>query len=109
MNYLIIGIAVLVVFGGGIYTFLANNKIKKNGIEVEAEISRIDIEEIEVENDESNMIETETTKKYYVKYKNENGEVIEALLNNPKIGLKEGNKIKIKYLPEKPKNVLRIK
>ena len=55
------------------------------------------------------MIETETTKKYFVKYKNENGEVIEALLNNPKIGLKEGNKIQIKYLPEKLENVLRIK
>jgi len=56
-------------------------------------------------NNDTNMMDTETTKHYFVKYKNENGEAIEASLNNPKIRLKEEDKIKIKYLPEKMKRL----
>ena len=109
MNYIIIGVILLIVVAGGIYAFISYNKIKKNGIEAEAEVSRINVERTERIDNDTNMIETETSKTYYVKYKNENGEEIESLLSNPKMGLKEGDIIKIKYLPENTKNVIRVK
>ena len=108
MNYLIIAIIVLVIVIAGIFNFLANNKIRNNGIEAEAEVSRIDIRTTETV-DEDGMTDTDTTETYYVKYKNSNDEVIEAMLNNPGMGLKEGDILKIKYLKEKPKKVIRIK
>lgn len=108
MNSIFIIVVVLIVVIGLVYSFMSMHKIKKNGIETEAEVSRIDIEKTE-NIDENNNINVETTKHYYVKYKNEQDEIIESLLSNPKFGLKEGDIIKIKYLPENTKNVIRIK
>ena len=50
-----------------------------------------------------------TNKTYYVKYKNQDGDEIEAMLQNPSMKMSEGDIIKIKYLPEKPNRVIRIK
>ena len=108
-SIIIIIIIVVLLVIAGIYAFMSFNKIKKNGIETEAEVSRIEVERTQSINHDIDMIETETTKHYYVKYKNENGEEIESLLSNPKMGLQEGDIIKIKYLPEKTKNVIRVK
>ena len=109
MPYAIVIIIIAIVVIGCIYAFISTNKIKKDGIEVEGEVSRIDIETKEEIDDETGTITNDTSKSYFVTYTNESGEVIEASLINPKLGLKEGDKIKIKYLPSKPKNVLRVK
>ena len=108
MNSIIVIVIVTVVVAL-VCAFISTNKIRKNGIETEGEISRIEIERTPIEEPDSAIINYETTKNYFVKYKNENGDTIEASLINPKMSLQEGDIIKIKYLPEKQKNVLRVK
>lgn len=100
---------VVVVIGLLAYTFISNNKIKKNGIEAEAEVVRIDVRVTEKQNADGS-IETDTDKTYIVRYKTQTGDEVEARLNNPGlIGPNEGDIIKIKYLPEKPNRVVRVK
>lgn len=108
MNYIIIAIIVVVVLSLLIYSIITNNKIKKNGIEAKGEISRIDVLNTQNVN-EDGSVDVDTTKTYFVKYKNQDGEEIEARLNNPSFIQKQGDIIKIKYLPEKPYTVVRIK
>lgn len=99
---------VIIVLGGIVFTIISNNKIKKNGIEAEAEIFRIEVERTRTIDNESGMVDESETRNYFVKYKNQEGQEIEAKLNNPKMNSKEGDIIKIKYLPEKPNKVVRI-
>ena len=80
-----------------------NKKIKDEGMETEAVVSRVD-EHINVMADGMTTVEV----KYYVKYRNNFGEEIEAELGNPERGLKEGALIIIKYLPNKEKYVVML-
>ena len=72
----------------------------KNGIEADAVITRI----------EDEGIGTDTSFNYYVRY-TMNGQAVEAKLSNPGFGkgLEVGAQIRIKYLPEKPNIVVRVK
>ena len=107
-TYLIIGVLLIFIIVG-VILFISTNKIKKNGVEAEAEVSRIDVRVTKTIHDETGMVDTATTKTYYVKYKNQDGNEIEAMLQNPSMKMSEGDIIKIKYLPEKPNRVIRIK
>ena len=109
MNPWIIAGIVIAIILICIISFINTNKIKKNGIETEAEISRINITTTQTINDEDGTTDFDTTETYFVKFKTQNGEEIETRLPNPKMGLREGDIIKIKYLPEKPNKVIRIK
>ena len=106
--WIIVGIVAVVVVIC-VISFISTNKIKKNGIEAEAEISKINVTTTQTIHDEDGTSDIDTTETYFVKYKTQDGEEIEARLLNPKMGLKEGDIIKIKYLPEKPNKVIRIK
>ena len=108
LEYIIIGVIVVVVVAGVIYTIISTNKIKKDGVEAEAEVWKINIERLE-RVDESGMVDVDTNKHYVVRFKNEQGQTIDSNLVNPKMNLQEGDKIKIKYLPEKTKNVVMVK
>lgn len=107
-TWIIVGIIVVIVIIC-IISFININKIKKNGIETEAVISRINITTTQTIHDEDGTTDIDTTETYFVKFKTQNGEEIETRLPNPKMGLREGDVIKIKYLPEKPNKVIRIK
>lgn len=101
-----IGIAVVVVIIiiGFIYNYKRSKAINDNGIEVDAVVSRIK----EIEGEDSDGQRT-TSYEYFVRYENESGETFEAKLGNPPRFITEGTKLRVKYLPEKPKYVLMVK
>lgn len=113
--YIAIGLIVVVALIGVIFTTKRNNEIKQNGIETDAVVSRIKENESV---DEDGFVTTSYT--YYVTYRTMEGQTVEAKLGSGKsidnniVGkpwdsdLKEGVSIRIKYLPEKPKYVIRI-
>lgn len=96
MLYFFIIFGVLIVIGF-IYTLIYQKKLKKDGLEAEG-IVRIEVYEVA---SADSVFETRTS--HYVNYVNEKGEEIKATIANPKKGLKTGDKIKIKYLPNNPK------
>ena len=90
--FIFVFIFILFVFINNIIT---NNRIKNEGFETQAIVSKIDIKVTETIREGSNI--TDTDNEY------------EAMLNNPSWNLKEGDNITIKYLPEKPEVVVMIK
>lgn len=104
MLYVVIGVIVLVVIIGFIYNYKRNKAINEKGIEVDAVLSRI--KEVEGQDSDGNRT---TDYEYFVKYKNESGETVEAKLGNPPRFITEGTQLRVKYLPEKPKYVLMVK
>ena len=103
-TYIIIGIVVVVVVIVAVYSFLRNKKINENGIEADAVISRIDTD---TQTDSDGSVSTNET--YYVDYQNAEGEIVTAKLGNPPFGAVVGTAMRVKYLPEKPKYVRRVK
>ena len=99
MNYFAI-FAILFIVAGVAYVFYNIHRVKKNGIETDAVITRI----------EDVGMGTDTSYDYYVCY-TERGQKIEAKLSNPGFGrgLEVGAEIRIKYLPEKPNIAVWIK
>lgn len=99
----IVFVAIIVV--SLVITLVRNNKIRKNGIEAEAVISRIEESE-SVDSDGS----VDTTYTYYVTYRTMDGETVEAKLG--KIMQKRyhmGQTLNIMYLAEKPNYVVPVK
>ena len=88
---------------GLVFNYKRSKAINERGIEADAVVSRI--KEIETENDG----QREARYEYFVKYRNEAGETVEAKLGNPPRFLMEGTELRVKYLPEKPKYVLTVK
>ena len=76
--YIAVGVVIAAVIIGVIFNFKRSKAINENGIEVDAVVSRI--KETEGEDSDGN---TEFSSTYYVKYKNEQGETVEAKLGNP--------------------------
>jgi len=104
MLYVVIGVIVLVVIIGFIYNYKRSKAINEKGIEADAVLSRI--KEVEGQDSDGNRT---TDYEYFVKYKNESGETVEAKLGNPPRFITEGTQLRVKYLPEKPKYVLMVK
>ena len=91
----VVGFGSVIVFF--LYKFLTNRKIKKNGIQTEAVLTRVD--EHTTRDDDGYEHSTYT---YYVEYTNEAGQKVEALLNNDPHTKTIGQTLTIRYLPEKP-------
>lgn len=94
--------AVLALFAaGGIWAFIVSRKVKKEGIETEAVVSRIELHEWTAGTMEGSP-SASVTEEYYVTYTNQEGQRIEAMLSNPDVkDLAAGTKIKIRYLPDR--------
>ena len=102
--YVMFGVVVVGIVGGIIFTMMRTNAIKKNGIEANAVVSRIK----EQESTDSDGF-TDTTYIYFVKFRTQDGQDIEARLSNPSGTIKIGDELRIKYLPNKPKMVIAVK
>lgn len=102
--YIVIGVIVIAVIVGFVFNYKRSKAINENGIETDAVVSRI--KENEGEDADGNRTVEYV---YYVRYTNETGESVEAKLGNPPRFLMEGTKLRVKYLPEKPKYVLAVK
>lgn len=113
MIYAGIAIILAVMAAGILMTARRNNEIRTGGIETEAVVTRSE-EHISTDNEGSISAVTYT---FYVTYRNQYGEEVEARLGSGKsfdnrIGkawdseLKEGSVVTIKYLPDKPDYVI---
>ena len=91
------------IIGIIVFNIIRSNKIRKNGVEADAVISRIEEQE-SVDADGS----LDVTYTYYVSYRTQDGQIIEAKLNHAPGRTRVGEQVHIKYLPEKPKYAILI-
>lgn len=104
MKYVMFGAVTALIIGYVIYTAIRNNKIRKNGVEADAVVSRI-----EEEQSVSSEGGVDYTYTHYVTYRNPQGETVEAKLNHAPGRTRVGDRVKIKYMPEKPNFAVLIK
>ena len=95
-------IIILAAFAiGGIWAFVFSKKVKKEGIETDAVVSRVELHEWGGGTGDT-WAHDNITEEYYITYVNQEGQTVEALLSNPgDHTFKEGDKLKIKYLPDR--------
>ena len=104
MFYAIIAAAVVIAAVAIFFVAKRYNAIKKNGVEVDAVVSRI--KEEENTDDDGHVNYTYT---YYVRFTAQDGKSVEAKLNHAPRNTREGDTLRVKYLPEKPKYALLVK
>lgn len=104
MQYVVFGTVAALIIGVAVYSFIRNNKIRKNGVEADAVVSRI--EESRSTSSEGGADYTEI---YYVTYTLPDGQIVEAKLDHAPGYTRVGDPVRIKYLPEKPKYALLVK
>ena len=108
------GVIVLAIAIVVIRNTIINNKIKNEGIEVDALVTSIKVNE-SVDSDGC----VNYSKYFYVTYQNEQGEYMDAMLGSGKSidnrikkawdeDLYQGSKVRVKYLPEKPNYAILI-
>lgn len=105
LKFVFLGVILAVMGGLAIYTLIVNNKIRKNGIETDAVVSNIK----EEESTDADTLATTVSYKYYVTYQTQDGQTVEALINKVPNNTGIGERVKIKYLPEKTNYVLYVK
>ncbi len=100
MSYVIAAVVVIGIIVGIVLTTKRNNEIIAHGIEADGVVSRI---ESDTDSD------GDTTYKYYVKYATQACTTVEAVLaGRIPDNLYQGQELRIKYLPEKPKVVVAL-
>ncbi len=114
MMYILAAVIVAVIAVAVIFTAKRNKEIEQKGIEADAVVTRVDVNE---------SVDTDgfvtTSKTFYVTYQTRDGQGVEARLGSGKSvdvrisrawddDLYEGCRVHIKYLPEKPGYVIRI-
>ena len=106
----ILFIIILALFAvGGIWAFVVSKKVKKDGIETEAVVSRIELHEWSGGTGDV-WANDSVTEEYYITYTNQEGQTVEALLSNPgDHSFKEGDKMRIKYLPDRQEYPVMVK
>lgn len=94
-------IIILALFAiGGIWAFAVSKKAVKEGIETDAVISRIELHEWSGIEDECPI--DSVTEECYITYRNHNGQNVEAILSNPgDHTFKVGDRIQVRYLPDR--------
>ena len=102
--YVIIAALAAAAIIGIVFTVKRYLKIKNNGVETDAVVSRI--KEVESANNDGSH---DMSYVYYVKYQNEAGETVEAKLSSAPRFTTVGTQLRIKYLPEKPKFAIVVK
>lgn len=97
-------IILVLVAAAAVYVVCRIMNIKKNGIETQAVVTRIE------ENVQSDSDGISVSYDYYVRYTTADGQTQEALITNPGFKkLERGEQITIKYLPQKPNAAVWIK
>ena len=106
----IIFIIILAAFAaGGIWAFVVTKKVKKEGIETDALVSRVELHTWSGGTGDTETRDT-VTEDYYITYTNQEGQAVEALLSNPgNHTFKKGDKITIKYLPDRQEYPVLVK
>ncbi|MBE7003731.1 MAG: DUF3592 domain-containing protein [Ruminococcaceae bacterium] len=100
MSFVMVALLLVAAVGLIVFTIRRNKAIRENGIEADAVVSRIEENE-DLDSDGGGVSYT-----YYVQYQTQDGQVIEARLGNVPKNIAVGSRLRIKYLPDKPKYVL---
>ncbi len=95
MKYVMILFFALIACGG-IWAYFFTKKVKREGIETDAAVCRIDKHE-----HTDSEGHTSWSEELVINYVNQEGELVEATLSNPKKGLRLGSRIRIRYLPDR--------
>ena len=105
----IIVIIILAAFAaGGVWAFVVTKKTKKEGIETDAVVSRIELHEWS--NTGETWVQNDVTEEYYITYTDHNGRTVEAMLSNPgDHTFKVGDRMKIKYMPDREEYPVMVK
>jgi len=103
-KYILMGAIIAVVVGYAIFTIVRSAKIRRGGITADAVVSRIE---------ESGSVDSEggydVNYTYYVTYTSTDGQTVEAVLDHVYTRTEVGDRIRIKYLPEKPNYAVVVK
>ena len=101
MFEIIFGIILAAFAIGGIWAFVVSKKVKEKGIETNAVVSRVELHEWSGGTGDT-WAGNDITEDYYITYTNQEGQSVEALLTNPgDHTFKVGDRIRIKYLPDR--------
>ena len=104
MVYTVVAVVIIAVLIVAAYNRKRSKAINENGIEADAVVSRIrEVESVNADGDRNVNYE------YFIKYRNKAGETVEAKLGNPPPNITEGTRLRVKFLPEKPKYVLAVR
>ena len=97
----IIIIAILALFAlGGIWAFVVSRKVKKEGIETDAVVSRIELHESG--NTTEAWEHSNVSEEYYITYTDQDGQSVEAMLiDHGSRTFQIGDRVRIKYLPDR--------
>ena len=95
-------IIVLAAFAiGGIWAFVVTKKVKTEGFETDAVVSRVELHEWSGGTGDL-WAQDSVTEEYYITYANQEGKTVEAMLSNPgDHTFKAGDRIIIRYLPDR--------
>ncbi len=104
LPYFIFGGLALLVVLIAVLSFTRRHKIQKYGVETDAVISRVSRSE---RTDSDGRSDTYYT--YYVTFTAQDGRTVEAMLDTEPSDTRIGARVRIKYLPEKPKNVILLR
>ena len=97
-------VMVLSVVAFVVYRLIYRRKIIKDGIQVEAVLQRVEVDESR--DTEGN---TSSTYTFWVTYTNDSGQKVDAELLNGKRTMQIGEHLSVKYLPNRPDLVMNIR
>ena len=116
VQYVLIAVFVVLFVALTLRSVKRNREIRQGGIEAEAEVTRI----TEEDSYDADGSYSGTEYHYYVTYQAMNGQTVEARLGSGKNvdfrfgkkawdrDLREGSKVRVRYLPEKPEYVVLV-
>ena len=104
MQTVIIIVMVLSMVAFAVYRLIYRRKIIKDGIQVEAVLQRVEVDESR--DTEGN---TSSTYTFWVTYTNDSGQKVDAKLLNGKRTMQIGEHLSVKYLPNRPDLVVNIR
>ena len=101
-----------IIFGGlaafvvliAVLRIISSHKLRKYGIEADAVISG---STMNVSTDNDGRSATDYT--YYVTYTTQDGQTVQAVLDREPPVTRTGTHVRIKYLPQKPRNAVLIR
>ena len=104
MQTVIMIVGVVLVLSVVVYRLIYRRKIIKDGIQVEAVLQRVEVDESR--DTEGN---TSSTYTFWVTYTNDSGQKVEAELLNGERTMQIGEHLSVKYLPNRPDLVMNIR
>ena len=103
-DIIIVGVMMLPLVAFVVYRLIYRRKIIKDGIQVEAVLQRVEVDESR--DTEGN---TSSTYTFWVTYTNDSGQKVDAKLLNGKRTMQIGEHLSVKYLPNRPDLVVNIR